>query len=347
MAHIFLGFHRSILDLRFGQENLAALRGLGTVIQNPKDRPLTVEELLEQASDCEIVVSDRLTPGDATFFDNAVNLAAYVRAVTDLNRIDIEAASRNGILVSAAGPTFVPGVTEWTVGQMINLSRHLLDYMNAYRSGIVPDLGSFPRGRQLAEKSAGIIGFGKLGRSLGLILNSLGMRVLAHDPYVDHWPEDITPSDLDTLLRESDFVICLAKLTEETAGFMDAGVFEKMRSSAYFVNPGRGDLVDEAALEQALVSGQIAGAALDVGSGDGDIPTLQLARLPNVLATPHIAPSMDANHAQGRQAVAMVAKILGGEIPEEALNGNSATRLRRFSTAATPPPPPPGNGVGR
>ena len=340
MVNIFLGFHRGILDLRFGQENLAVLKSLGNVVHNTKDRGLTVEELLESASDCKIVVSDRLTPGDAVFFDNAVHLAAYVRAVTDLNRIDIEAASRNGILVSAAGPTFVPGVTEWTVGQMINLSRHLFDYSNAYRLGIVPDLSTFPKGRQLAGKTAGLIGFGKLGKNLGVILNTVGMRVLASDPYVDHWPEDVYPTELDTLLKNSDFVVCLAKLTDETVEFMDAGVFEKMRPSAYFVNPGRGGLVDEVALERALVSGQIAGAAIDVGSGGGDVPPLNLARLPNVLATPHIAPSMDANHAQGRQAVAMVAKILDGEIPEEALNASSATRMRQFSPPAPTHLPP-------
>lgn len=340
MVNIFLGFHQGILDLRFGQENLTALNSLGNVVHNTKDRGLTVEELLQSASDCEIVVSDRLTPGDAAFFDSAAHLAAYVRAVTDLKSIDIEAASRNGILVSAAGPTFIPGVTEWTVGQMINLSRHLFDYIDAYRSGIVPDLFTFPKGRQLAGKTAGIIGFGKLGKNLGMVLNTFGMRVLANDPYVDQWPENAYPTDLDTLLKKSDFVICLANLTDETIGFMNAMVFEKMRSSAYFINPGRGSLVDEVALERALVSGQIAGAAMDVGSGDGDVPPLNLARLPNVLATPHIAPSMDANHAQGRQAVAMVAKILNGEIPEEALNANSANRMRRFSPPVPAPPQP-------
>ncbi len=337
MVNIFLGFHLNILDLRFGQENLTALRNLGNVVQNTKDRGLSVDELLECAAECEIVVSDRLTPGDAAFFDNATNLAAYVRAVTDLKSVDVEAASRNGILVCAAGPTFIPGVTEWTIGQMINLSRHLFDYINAYSSGIVPDLSTFPKGRQLAGKTAGIIGFGKLGKNLGTVLNTFDMRVLASDPYVDHWPEDVYPTAFDTLLKESDFVICLANLTEETLGFMDAGVFEQMRSSAYFINPGRGSLVDESALEKALVSGQIAGAAIDVGSGDGDIPPLRLARLPNVLATPHIAPSMDANHAQGRQAVAMVAKILNGEMPDETLNGHSATRIERFSTTASVP----------
>lgn len=330
MTKIFLGFHKDILDLRFGRANLVALKSLGKVVHNREDRGLTPEELIECAGDCEIIVSDRLTPGDGTFFDSVPKLVAYVRAVTDLKGIDIEAASRNGILVTAVGPTFVPGVTEWIVGQMINLSRYLFDYITIYRSGIVPDLARGPKGRQLAEKTAGIIGFGKLGRNLGIILNTLGMRVLAFDPYIGYWPADIHPVDLDNLLKNSDFVICLTKLTDETKGFMNADVFERMRSSAFFINPGRGDLVDENALEEALVHGQIAGAAMDVGSGGGDMPPLRLACLPNVLATPHIAPSMDANHAQGRQAVEMVKKILNREIPEEALNAYAATRLNSF-----------------
>lgn len=338
MARIFLGFHRGVLDLRFGGENLAALKNLGEVVLNLEDRGLTPEELIEQAGDCDIIVADRLTPGNGKFFDHAPKLVAYVRAVTDMKGIDVEAASRSGILVAAAGATFVPGVTEWIVGQMINLSRHFVEYITVYRSGVVPDIARGPKGRQLAEKTAGIIGFGKLGRNLGTVLDVLGMRVLASDPYVDDWPENAEPVELDDLLMNSDFVICLTNLTDETEGFMNAEVFGNMRPSAFFINAGRGALVDEMALEEALVQGQIAGAAMDVGSGAGDTPPLRLACLPNVLATPHIAPSMDANHAQGRQAVEMVATVLKGEPPEEALNAHAATRLKQFpsSTPASP-----------
>ncbi len=188
MARIFLGFHTGVLDLRFGGENLAALKNLGEVVLNLEDRGLTPEELIEQAGDCDIIVADRLTPGNGKFFDHAPKLVAYVRAVTDMKGIDVEAASRSGILVAAAGATFVPGVTEWIVGQMINLSRHFVEYITVYRSGVVPDIARGPKGRQLAEKTAGIIGFGKLGRNLGTVLDVLGMRVLVSDPYVDDWP---------------------------------------------------------------------------------------------------------------------------------------------------------------
>lgn len=327
MPRIYLGFHAGVRDLRFGDENLAALRELGTVVLNEETRAHSTEEMVDAARGCQIVVADRLTPGGAAFFDNAPDLVAFVKTVTDLKNLDLDAASRNGILATTTKPAFVPGVTEWVLGQMLNLARHTFDYVSCYRAGWVPDLATGPRGRQLSEKTAGIIGFGRLGRRLAEMLGFLGMRVLVFDPYVSEIPEGVENYDVQGLLSESDFVICLAKYTDETENLMDRAAFARMKPSAYFVNASRGPLVDEDALADVLRRRAIAGAALDVGSGEGDVPPLRLARLPNVLATPHIAPSMDANHAQGKQAVLQVREILAGRIPEIALNTEHASRV--------------------
>lgn len=337
MARIFLGFPSSVRDLRFGVDNLRALEQLGTVVLNLEPGPLDPQQLLSAAGDCDIVLADRLTEGDAGFFDAANRLVAFVRSVSDPNGVDLAAASRNGILVAAAGVTYTAGVCEWIVGQMINLARGTFAYVSAYRAGEVPDLTSGPRGRQLAGRTAGIIGIGQIGRRLAVLLHAFEMRVLAYDPHATAWPDDVEKRDLDALLAEADFVVCLAGHTVETEGIMGVAALARMKSTAFFINAARGALVDESALEQALRDGAIAGAALDVGSGSGDVPPLALGRLPSVLATPHVAPSIDANHGQGAQAVAMIASILRGELPRGALNAEAATRFQTWRRQASPP----------
>jgi len=327
VTRIYLGFHQGILGLRFGDGNLAALRQLGEVSLNRTDRPLSPAALQQAAGDCDVVLADRLTGADAAFFDNAPRLIAFVRAVVDTSGVDIDAASRNGILVASTAATFVPGVTEWIVGQMINLARGTFDFVRLYRAGTIPDLATGPRGRQLAGRTAGILGLGRIGNRLAGVLQALEMRVLGCDPHATDAPQGVERVDFERLLREADFVICLAKHTEETDRLMNAAAFARMQRSAFFINASRGGLVDEAALAAALAEGAIAGAALDVGSGPGDTPPLGLGGMENVIATPHVAPSIDASHAQGRLAVESVASILRGEVPAGAINPEAARRI--------------------
>lgn len=329
MTRIYLGHHRGIRDLRFGESNLAALRQLGEVRLNETAGPLQAAALRATAGDCDIVLADRLSGAGADFFDHAPRLVAFVRAVVDTSGVDIDAASRNGILVAAAPATFAPGVAEWIVGQMINLARGTFDYVQRYRAGQPPDLATGPRGRQLAGRSAGILGMGRIGRRLAAVLQAFDMRVLACDPHVADMPPGVETAGFDRVLQESDFVICLASHTAETQGMMNAAAFARMRTTSFFINASRGGLVDEGALAAALSAGTIAGAALDVGSGPGDVPPAALGAMRNVLATPHVAPSIDANHAQGALAVAMVAGILRGEIPAGAINPGAAHRIAR------------------
>jgi D-3-phosphoglycerate dehydrogenase / 2-oxoglutarate reductase len=331
---IYLGFHQGVRDLRFGEKNLAELRTFGTVVLNEETHAHTNAELIEAAKGCEIVFSDRMTPGGAEFLDNAPDLIAYVRTVTDMRIVDVEAASRNGILVTSNFPTFVPGVTEWVLGQMLALARHFHSYVSCYRAGWIPDLGEGPRGRQLYGQTVGIVGLGRLGRRLAEILNFLGMRVLGHDPYLDPWPADVERTDFNDLMAQSDFVVCLALQTEETVNLMNAEAFALMKPTAFFVDASRGAITDDAALEDVLVRNAIAGAALDVGKGPGDVPSLRLGRLPNVLATPHVAPSMDANHMQGEQSLGYLRDILDGKTPAGAHNAEHATRLSRLAKGA-------------
>jgi len=131
----------------------------------------------------------------------------------------------------------------------------------------------------------------------------------------------------DDLLAQSDYVLCLAVATEETENLMGAKAFARMKPSAYFLNLSRGNLVDEAALATALTDGTIAGAALDVGRAPDQMPSPSLARLANVIATPHVGGlTPPAIEHQALDTVEQVRALVRGEVPPGAVNHDRWTR---------------------
>jgi D-3-phosphoglycerate dehydrogenase len=179
-------------------------------------------------------------------------------------------------------------------------------------------------GRELRGATLGVIGYGAIGKELVRITRALGMRVLIHDPY-----QKVDQVSLDELLRESDYVVPLAVATAETENLMDARAFGKMKKGSYLINVSRGNLVDEAALEAALDSGHLAGAAIDVGRAPDQMPTPRLAARPDVIATPHAAGlTVPAIEHQSMETVAQAAEIAKGRVPKGAVNAEHWTRKR-------------------
>jgi D-3-phosphoglycerate dehydrogenase len=157
------------------------------------------------------------------------------------------------------------------------------------------------------------------------------MRVLVADPYAKVDDPALHQVDLDTLLAESDFVVCLVIANEQTENLMNAANFARMKKCAYFLNLSRGNLVDEAALIEALEMKQIAGAAMDVGRAFDQKPSLALARRADVIATPHTAGlTPDAIEHQAFDTVKQVAELVAGRVPPGAVNTPQATRLARL-----------------
>src|SRR5262249_8072415 len=156
-----------------------------------------------------------------------------------------------------------------------DLARGLSGYVAQYRAGRIPEQRL---GIQLAGKTAGIIGYGNLGRRMADVLAFLGMRVLVHDPLATTVPANLTFAPLDPLLAEADFVICLAIHNKDTEGMLNAGFFRRMKKTAFLLNPSRGPVLNEDDLAQALKAGVIAGAALDVGQEPDDIPPVKLGQ---------------------------------------------------------------------
>lgn len=257
-------------------------------------------------------MADRTTAGPAAVFAGLPRLSAFVRVAVDISTIDVAAASVAGVLVTRAGPGFVPSVVELVLGLMVDLARGVSAVAAQYRAGGVPVAAM---GRQLAGSTLGIIGYGSIGRHLAPPGIALGMDVLVTDLYATvEAPFSAVP--LDALLRQSDFVVCLAVASAETENLMDAAAFAQMRPDAFFINVSRGGLVDEAAMEAALREGRLAGAALDVGRAPDQMPTAGFGALPNVVATPHIGgltpPTIEA---QALETVEQVRSLLRGEVP--------------------------------
>jgi D-3-phosphoglycerate dehydrogenase len=325
---VFLTHTPAALANYYGPRAVAALREMAEVVVNPAGEVLDANGLIAHARGCAIVVSDRATAGFGEFLDQAPDLVAFLRCAVDIRNVDVATASRHGILVTHASPGFVASVAELGFGMMIDLARHISASVGSYRSGEVPVARM---GRQLQGSSIGLIGYGVIARHMAKLATAFGMTVLVCDPYKQVADPDIKQVSQDTLLAESDFVICLAVATEATENLMNAAAFARMQPSAFFINLSRGNLVDEAALLAALNEQRIAGAAMDVGRAADQMPSLELARHPNVIATPHtggLTPS--AIEHQAFDTVGQVRAILAGETPPGAVNFDQATRLKRL-----------------
>ncbi len=308
----------------YGARSLAGLQALARVKLHESNDALDAAGLIEAARDVDIIVADRLTAGPGEIFPALPNLRAFVRCAVDIRNIDVDAASAAGVLVTRAGPGFVQSVAELALGFMVDLSRGVSRATADYHSQRKPEI---IMGRQLAGSRLGIIGYGSIGRYLAEIARVLGMEILIADPFATVSEPGLQHVPLDDLLAGSDFVVCLAVANEQTENLIGQAALARMQRHAFFINLSRGNLVDEAALSAALRENRIAGAAMDVGRAPDQMPSPELAKLPNVIATPHIGGlTPPAIESQSLETVRQVGKIIAGEVPVGAVNAERWTR---------------------
>jgi D-3-phosphoglycerate dehydrogenase len=276
------------------------------------------------AQDVDIIVADRVTEGRGEIFPQLPKLRAMVRCAVDIRNIDVAAASKVGVLVTRASPGFVPAVAELAIGFMLDLARGVSHATADYHAGRKPEV---KMGRQLSGSRIGIIGYGSIGRYLAPLAKAFGMEVMVADPFATVDDRDIKQLPLDDLLAGADYVVCLAIANEQTENLIGPAALARMQKHAFFINLSRGNLVDEAALAAALRDNRIAGAALDVGRAPDQMPMPELAKLRNVIATPHIGGlTPQAIEHQALETVQQVAAIIKGEAPVGAVNTEHWTR---------------------
>ena len=277
----------------FSPQAAAILRELGEVTLADLNRA----ELERAIGGAEVLWVRLRHCTDEALLRLAPDLEAIATPTTGLNHIDTAAVARRGIrLVSLRGETAflrdVRATAEHTIGLILALLRHI-PAAAAHTADGGWDRDRF-QGTEIYGKTAGIVGYGRLGRIVARYLLAFGARVLAADPKAADVESGVERMELDELLREADIVSLHVNLCEETRGFFGRREFARMKPGSILINTARGELVDEAALAEALRAGRLAGAALDVVSGEhlaspqraGAIAAL--AALPNVLITPHI-----------------------------------------------------------
>jgi D-3-phosphoglycerate dehydrogenase / 2-oxoglutarate reductase len=304
----------------YGARALAGLQAVAEVKLHEADDALDAAGLVVAAREVDIIVADRLTAGPGEIFPPLPNLRAFVRCAVDIRNIDVDAASAAGVLVTRAGPGFVQSVAELALGFMVDLSRGVSRAAADYHAARKPEI---VMGRQLAGSRLGIIGYGSIGRYLAGVAKALGMEILVTDPYATVREAGIEHVSLDDLLSRADYVVCLAVANEETENLIGPAALARMQHHAVFINLSRGNLVDEAALAEALRDNRIAGAAMDVGRALDQMPTPELAKLPNVIATPHIGGlTPPAIESQSLETVRQVKAIIAGNVPAGAVNAD-------------------------
>jgi D-3-phosphoglycerate dehydrogenase len=238
-----------------------------------------------------------------------------------VDNVDVAAATRRGIVVANAPESTVISAAEHTVGLLVALARNIPQAHAALKEGRWER--SKWGGIELADKTLGVLGFGRIGRQVARRALGLGMRVVGYDPFVV--PERFRELGADhagtvkEVFAVADFLTLHLPLTEETKGFVGTSAIAQMRDGVRIVNAARGELVDEAALAEAVRSGKVAGAALDVFSAEPY--TGELLQLDNVVVTPHLAASTE--EAQDRAGVIVAEQVvaaLEGGLVTNAIN---------------------------
>jgi D-3-phosphoglycerate dehydrogenase / 2-oxoglutarate reductase len=262
--------------------------------------------------------------GTVALLARAPNLLAISSNGAGYDTVDVPACTAAGVAVVNQTGGNKEGVAEHVLAMLLALSKRIGEGDRAMRREKGVRRIAY-KGHDVAGRTIGIIGIGNIGSRVAELCRGLfRMRVLAYDPYLA--AEEIAARGaekvgLDDLLRESDYVSVNCPLTAETRGMIDAREYALMRPDAYFITTARGGIHDEAALAEALASGQIAGAGLDVWEKEPPDPDHPLLRFDNVLASPHTAGvTHESRHNMGRFAAEQMLNILDGKRPPSLVN---------------------------
>lgn len=279
------------------------------------------DEKRRLVADANVVVLRSPVVLDRATLESAPRLGLIVRAGVGLESIDTDFARERGIPVLTV-PLSAESVAEHALGLMLAFSRRIPWFHERLRQGHWDKHSGY--GRELFGKTLGLVGFGRIGRRLAEISRVFAMKVLAADRSPDKPAKRIAASDLgvrfvglEELFAESDIVSVQVPLSGETRGMVDAGLIRRMKRHALIVNVGRGGVVDEGALFEALSGDRIAGAASDVFSEEppGENPLLTLDRF---VATPHVgAQTVEAQQKVGSDVVKIIRAFAEGGDPGE------------------------------
>jgi D-3-phosphoglycerate dehydrogenase len=298
-------------------EELLRRRG-AEVVNAPEGSAETVKRLAAEAD--AIIIRSKL-PDD--IFEAAPRVRAVTIHGTGIDLVPLAAANARGIPVANLPGENAQSVAEYCVMAMLMLARNVQAIAAAMRTQPWDEARKLAMAaREISGLTAGIVGVGEIGRRVARICrNGFGMRVLGNQRRMDRLPAEAEGASLDTLVAQSDFVVLACPLTPETKHLMNAARLGAMKQEAWLVNVGRGPVVDEAALIDALHEKRIAGAMLDVYEHYRIGPGHPLFALNNVILTPHLAGSTRESRARAAlRAADETLRMLAGERPRNLVN---------------------------
>ena len=314
-------------------ESMRLLRSAGRVVWSEEDGEAG---LIRDLRDAEVVVSG-LRPITRKAFFSAEKLRGAVVYGVGLDHIDVAAATERGVYVTNTPGVNSASVAEFAFGLMLAVARRIPRQNNAVKSGKWSSWEMV--GNELCGKTLGVVGLGNVGMRVAALGKGFGMKVLS---FTRHGSKDraarsgVKFVDLDTLLKESDYIVLCCALTDETRGLIGEPEIGLMKRTAYLVNVARGSIVDERALAKALDKKRIAGAGIDVFEKEPPDPCNSLLKFEDVVVTAHMAGASAESLKRISMTVAEEAvRILRGEEPKFLVNKElSRTKRCRHGSAA-------------
>jgi D-3-phosphoglycerate dehydrogenase / 2-oxoglutarate reductase len=300
----------------------------------------SAEQLAGDVSDADAIVVRSTTTVDRALIDAAPRLRVIARAGTGVDNVDVEAATSRGIVVMNAPGANSISVAELTIGLMLSLSRSIPSADAAMKKEIWDKKRL--TGAELRGKTLGIIGLGRIGQEVAARARPFAMTLVAHDPFIAESVAEglgISLLSLDAVCEVADYLTLHIPVTAETRHIVNRERLARCKAGVRIVNTARGELIDDRALAEAIESGAVAGAALDVFEKEPP-SDWTVAKLTRVVATPHIAAStVEAQEQVGIETAAAVRDFLLNGTITNAVNfpsvrGEDASRLRPFMILA-------------
>ncbi|MEO7752373.1 MAG: phosphoglycerate dehydrogenase, partial [Terracoccus sp.] len=281
-------------------------------------------DLLPALADVDAVLIRSATTMDAEAIAAATHLKVIARAGVGLDNVDVQSATRAGVMVVNAPTSNITSAAELAVGLLLATARNIVPASQALKAGAWKR--SQYTGVELLDKTVGVVGLGRIGALVAERLKGFGMTIIAYDPYASPAKAGQLGAhlvSLDELLAQSDFITIHLPKTPETLGLIGEDALTKVKPSVRIINAARGGIVDEAALARAIGEGRVAGAGVDVFATE---PTTEspLFEHESVVVTPHLGASTDEAQEKAGVAVARSVRLaLGGELVPDAVNVSS------------------------
>ena len=300
----------------------------------------TPDQLADDVTNADAIVVRSATRVTSALIERAPRLRAIARAGTGVDNVDVEAATARGIVVMNAPGANSVSVAELAMALVLALARHIPAADAAMKQGRWEKKKFL--GEEVRDKVLGIVGFGRIGQEVARRASAFGMKTIAHDPFISEQTAsrfDVELVGLDELFSRADYVSLHMPSTVQTRRLINAERLARAKRGIRIINTARGDLVDEQALADAIQSGQVGGAALDVFEKE---PTAdhQLQMLPQVVATPHVAASTrEAQELVGAETASALRDFLRDGVIRNAVNFPSVSpeefkRLQPFVVLA-------------